>query len=220
VCCALTCQTAKPLPPGFTTRVRRLCLPCPRKNAGGAERRWTLPSERDPHRKPTGSEPIGAGGMRPGAVSDNTRAHARRRSTAQTGLRRLRCFCGVFCPRTVSDKPAMRRLSPCVRSGHGGHLWRAPRSGSRTVDRGLPGVIASHAQAPHHTAALANPRRLIRPRFNPTCRSIHRRRRACPVPAASGRSANRTPHDDAPGRARWVQDRWNRKIIKEGNARG
>ena len=81
--------------------------------------------------------------------ADNTRAHARRRSTTQTALSRLRCFCGVFCPRTVSDKPAMRRISPCARSGHGGQLWRAPRSGNRTVDRGLPDVVASHAQAPH-----------------------------------------------------------------------
>ena len=151
--------------------MRRLDLLLPRKNAGGAERRWTLPSERDPPLPKIGETSAWAAcDLVPSA--DDTRAHARRRSTAQTGLRRLRCFCGGFCPRTVSDKPAMRRLSPCVRSGHGGQLWRAPRSGSRTVDRGLPGVIASHAQAPHHTAALANPRRLIRPRFNPTCRSV------------------------------------------------
>ena len=55
----------------------------------------------------------------------------------------------VFCPRTVSDKPGDAQDFPCGRPGHGGQLWRAPRSESRTVDRGLPGVIASHAQAPH-----------------------------------------------------------------------
>jgi len=57
-----------------------------RKNAGGAERRWTLPLERDP--------PLPkAANLRRGrhatecVVADNTRAYARRRSTTQTSLR-------------------------------------------------------------------------------------------------------------------------------------
>jgi hypothetical protein len=147
-------------PPGFTTRVRRRLSFFFPGQAGGAERRWTLPSERYPHREPTGSEPIGTGGVRPDAVSGQ---HPRTRPAA--------LHSGVFCPRTVSECTGDAQGFTCVRSGHGGHLWRASRSGSRTVDRGLPGVIACHAQAPHHPAASANPRRLIRPRFIPTCRS-------------------------------------------------
>ena len=150
--------------------MRRLRIFFPPGKSGGAERRWTLPLLRNPP-LPIAGEALGVGGVRPDAVADSTRAHARRRSTRRQALSRLRCFCGGFCPRTVSDKPAMRRLSRCARAGHGGHLWRAPRNRSRTVDRGLPGVVASHAQAPHHPAHRLHPRRLIRPRLIPTCRS-------------------------------------------------
>ena len=76
----------------------------------------------------SGWRTLGMGGVRPD-VGATTSAHT------PGGAPR-----GGFCPRTVSDKPAMRRLSRCARSGHGGQLWRAPRSGSRTVDRGLPGM--------------------------------------------------------------------------------
>jgi len=42
--------------------------------------------KRDPHRKPAGSEPIGAGGMRPGAVSGR---HPRTRPAALHGADKL-----------------------------------------------------------------------------------------------------------------------------------
>ena len=71
----------------------------PRKMPGGAERRWTLPSERNPHREPAGSEPVGAGGVRQRhRWRTTTPARARRRSTTRTACAVRAAFAAVSVP--------------------------------------------------------------------------------------------------------------------------
>jgi hypothetical protein len=163
------------------------CISFPRKNAGGAERRWTLPLKRDPPLPKAANLQRGRHATEC-CLRNNIRAHARRRSTTQTSLRCLRCFCGGFCPRNRSDKPGDARdfpvLVPAMAASYGGlRVVGAGRSTGASRD-----VIASHTAGAAPAGLSANPRRLIRPRLNRLCRSTRER----------GRSTNRTPHDGAP----------------------
>ena len=106
----------------------------PEKMFGGAERRWTLPFVRHPHR----CRSLGTGGMRPDVVSETTPAHSPGGAPSRRQDVRA-AFAAVSVPEPF---PINRRCAgfPCARPGHGGQLWRALRSESRTVTRGLPGM--------------------------------------------------------------------------------